>query len=291
MIFLWISYIAFKAFDRVRYFLPFLLFANLCLFLTPTGLSWFDRGQFSLYEGSSYLLLLLGLWKKNLYWIIFSALLAFIKWTSLPLTFVILVVHILNSKNRKELQYSILATIAYAFIFTLLLMPFIKTNIAFMNGLFNQELNITPDGLTLATYLPTYAVNVLPFLLVILGYINVRMNRNNFISLIPFFGGSAILLLLYPTSAFEYSIPTLLGFVPCLIFWTQDSKSRQHASKAIITSLFLSFIVIASFFHYYFQDYGLTLIIIYLIYSVAFIASPAILTKCFQEPLAQETSI
>lgn len=69
LVFLLISYIAFKTFDRIPYFLPFLLFANLCLFLTPTGLSWFERGQFSLYEASSYLLLLLGLWKKNLFWI------------------------------------------------------------------------------------------------------------------------------------------------------------------------------------------------------------------------------
>jgi hypothetical protein len=278
LVFFLALYMAFKMLDSGQYFLPFLLFANLCLFLTPAGLSWFERGQFSLYVGSSYLLLLLGLLRKNLVWILFSALLAFIKWTSLPLIFVILSVYILNSKNLRELQYSLLVAILYAFVFALLLLPFMNTSLIFINGLVSQELSVRTDGLTLATYLPRYLVKALPFLLIIMGYVNARINKNHFMNLITFFGGSAIVLLLYPTLAYEYSVPTLLGLVPCLILWTQKSEHRQYTARISITCLFLCFIVIASFYHY-FQSNGLTLIIIYMFFSIAFIASPAILEK------------
>ena len=36
----------FREFGLPQYLLPSLLFVNICLFLTPAGLSWFERGQF-----------------------------------------------------------------------------------------------------------------------------------------------------------------------------------------------------------------------------------------------------
>jgi hypothetical protein len=49
-----------------EYLYPNLLLVVFCLFLTPVGLAWFERGQFSLYVGLGYLWLLLGLLKKKL---------------------------------------------------------------------------------------------------------------------------------------------------------------------------------------------------------------------------------
>ena len=87
-------YFVFRSLDIKRYFLSAFVFTEFILFVTPVGLSWFERGEFFLYVAISYLLLLFGLTRNNPILIIVSAGFAFIKWTSLPFIFVILVVYI-----------------------------------------------------------------------------------------------------------------------------------------------------------------------------------------------------
>ena len=65
--------------DLKKYILPTVLLVNYFLFLTPVGLSWFERGQFSLYVASAYLWLILGLRKSNPFLILLSACFSFVK--------------------------------------------------------------------------------------------------------------------------------------------------------------------------------------------------------------------
>ena len=71
------------------------------------GLSCFEPGQFSLYVSLSYLWLFLGLFNRNGYYILLSALFAYVKWTSFPFVSLVILLWVLNSKSIKELRYSI----------------------------------------------------------------------------------------------------------------------------------------------------------------------------------------
>src|SRR5205807_3818113 len=94
--------------------------------------------------------------------------------------------------------------------------------IDFFEGLYKQELFVGPVGISLAQLLPRFIVKGVPLLLALIGYLSLRRNRKNFNDLIPFFIGSGILLLTYPTVAFEYNIPNLFCFIPFIFYWAKQ---------------------------------------------------------------------
>ena len=120
---------------------------NFCLFLTPVGLSWFERGQFSLYVSLSYLWLVLGLVNRNGYYIFLSALFAYVKWTSFPFIFLVLVLWLLNSKSIKELKYSIYLALVFPLTVVFFFLLYLEYGIHFLVGLFEQEIAYEPQGL------------------------------------------------------------------------------------------------------------------------------------------------
>ena len=71
--------LSFKILNIEKLILPGLLLANIYLFLTPAGLSWFERGQFSVYIGIGYLLMFVGFIKKNYLLVLLSIVFAFHK--------------------------------------------------------------------------------------------------------------------------------------------------------------------------------------------------------------------
>ena len=250
-----------------------LLLVNIFLFATPAGLGWFERGQFSLYVALSYLLLILGFLKNKPILVIASALFAYVKWTSFPFLFVIFIVYLLSSKNKKEgIQNTILGSI-YILVILLLSLPFRSKFIHFIEGLYSQELYVQPVGISLAQLLPASLVKGLPFILIIIGYLYLRRNNKAFNHLIPYFIGSGILLLTYPTVAFEYSIPSLFCFIPLIFYWT---KYPSLMGKVTRYALFF-FILLISFPDYLSKFIsGNTILAGYLIVSVAFLLFPLI---------------
>jgi hypothetical protein len=276
MLFIVILYFVYRSLALKDYFWPSLLLMEFCLFLTPVGLSWFERGQFSLYVGLSILLLLLGLIRKNAILIFLSALSAFIKWTSLPIAFVILVVFLLNSNNARKFRFGIFVAALFALVFALLLLPYIRESVVFVKGLLSQELMDNPTGLSLSKFLPRYVVKLIPLLAIIFGYLNIRIGKNTFVSLIPYIAGVTTILLIYPTRANDYSIPTLLGLIPLMLFWVTQLRSDQQVAGNIITALFLLFLIVASFSTLLTHSI-LIMVIIYIVFSTILITSPSIL--------------
>jgi len=266
-----VLYLAFKALGILSYFPLSLLFINSCLFLTPAGLSWFERGQFSLYVAASYLLLSLGLLKKNIGWIALSALLAFVKWISLPFVFVILTVYILIARTRKELTFGILATGVVSVVIAFFSLLFIKDSLLFIRGLVEQETQYPPSPLALASYLPRFFVKSLPISLIVIGYISAIRNRDDFVNLIPYMAGTAVMLILYPTLAFDYSVPALLGLIPLMIYWVTQAELQGQRGRTACLYLFLGFIVVASFSVQLTRS-ELMLIIVYLAVSLGLFA-------------------
>jgi len=289
LLFFPILYFVFRSLGIKRYFLSVFLFAEFILFLTPVGLSWIERGQFSLYVAISYLLLLFGLTRNNTILVILSAGFAFIKWTSLPCIFVILAVYIMASRNKKEFQHNLLMASLFGCVMILLLLPLFRENISFIYVLIDQEASRSPHGLSLLFYLPRAMVKALPFVLILIGFIIAKINKSDYIGLFPFFAGAAVILLLYPTEALDYSVPTLLGFIPLLMFWAKHLVSNQRMAGNLILMSFLLFVLLASF-SIKLMGSTLMVVIIYLFFSIALIISSIFLPKYFEKPAYQAIS-
>jgi hypothetical protein len=273
LLFYFIFIIAFKMLKIESDLWPGLLLANIFLFATPAGLGWFERGQFSLYVALSYLLLILGFLKNKPFFAIASALFAYVKWTSFPFLFVVFIVYILSSKNKKESVQSTLLALVYILTILLLSLSFRSKFIHFIEGLYAQELYVQPVGISMAQLLPASIVKGLPLVLIFLGYLCLRRNNKTFNHLIPYLIGSGVLLLTYPTVAFEYNIPNLFCFIPLVFYWTK----RPNIMSKVIRYVFFFFILLISFPNYLslFIN-GNTILVGYLVVSITFLLFPLI---------------
>ena len=220
--------------------------ANACLFLTPVGLSWFERGQYTLYVSIGYLWLFLGLMHRNYFYIVVSAIFSYIKLTSLPFVFVVLCLRLIYSRNRETLMQGLKLSMVYGVTTLLLFMVNFDDGVDFLSGVYTQEIRSSPDGISMAFVLPTYVIKGLPLLLVALGYALALRCKRNYISVYPFLIGACILLLLYPTKAYDYNIPSLLIFIPFTIWWAGLPQHQPGHSAQFIKQLFFLFLIVSS---------------------------------------------
>src|SRR5262249_41285454 len=112
-----------------------------------------------------------------------------------------------------------------------------------LRRMMEQEGSGVPKGLSLAIFLPRLIVKAIPLFLILLGWISLQRLGGDRAGLIPYQTGAAILLLLYPTVAYEYSLPVILGLLPLMLFWR---RVTARGSVAILLSL-LVFLARASF--------------------------------------------
>jgi len=238
LLMLYLSFvIAYRTLHIEKFLLPSILLVNICLFLTPVGLSWFERGQFSVFVTLAYLWLSLGIIKRNPYYLVLSALFAYLKWTSFPFVCVAVSLWILNSKSLKELKGNIRLAILVPATFAILFLFNIKEGVSFVNGLYVQESTFKPAGLSLLFLLPRYWVKALPLILVVLGYLYIWKIKADFAFLMPYLTAVGILSMLYPTLAYDYSVPCLLCFIPLLIYWAELIKNGRGTSGEIKTGI------------------------------------------------------
>lgn len=226
-------------------------FINIYLFLTPAGLAWMERGQFSLYIAIAYLLLFLALWKRNIYLVFLSAIFSFIKWTSFPTIFVIFLVFLIVSQDRKALRKNLLLALGFALTILFLNLIFPKETPHFLLGLINQEVYSEPDGNSLAFVLDKSIVKILPLIIISLSVIFVKVHNIITDWFFPLMIGSGIILIIYPTLAYDYNIPNLLGFVPIFLYWLglEDNTTPLRLRK-IMKYVFFIFIYLASISEY-----------------------------------------
>jgi len=267
--------IAFRKLHIRNYLFPAILIANVCLFLTPSGLSWLERGQFSLFVASAYIWLFLGIIMRNPFYLVLSAILAYLKWTSLPLFFIVLALWILRAKDLKEsfenFRFALIVPATFALIYALDL----QTSNLFLKGLIAQETTVSPQGLSLLFLVPRPLVKALPVFLVAIGCSRLIKNRNIFVAMMPYLAAVGILSLLYPSMAFDYSTPCLLCFIPLMAYWAEIIK-RDHNWQGesptgtpvwldkirrvlpfLALSFFCAFLLVASSFSYIIRQFGL----------------------------------
>lgn len=243
----YISFIAAFVILKITRYLPFgILFVNICLFLTPVGLSWFERGQFSLYVAIAYLFVTLGMLKRNPIWFLLGGFFAFIKWTTFPVLFVLLSVFIWAAGSFKKIKSNLLLALPLAAIVIALFAWFPKDGYFFVIGLYNQETLVEPVGISLARVLPVIWVKLIPLALIALGIFHVRQYRDTPEGMLPFVGGTCILMIMYPTISFDYNLPALFFFIPFVIYWSEWSRATSWPHAYLLSYGFFSFLLVAS---------------------------------------------
>ncbi len=281
LLFYAIFYLAFHLLGVRDYFLISILLVNAYLFFTPVGLTMFERGQFSLYLAGCYTLLVVGAIKRKPTLFVAAALLGFVKWTSFPVLLVIIAAYVLDSRGLLELKLRARTTINFsAVIGALILLPilFVTGTREFLYGLTAQELAYVPDGLSLLQFAPRGLVKVLPLLLILVGYINIRSCKGEFLRLVPYVLGVATIMTLYPTLAYDYNVPTLFGFIPIMIFWTKQRGQNQNTLRIALLHAFFLFMLVVSFSTQVTQSVA-ALVAVYLVFSTVLIISPTFVAK------------
>lgn len=243
----YISFIAAFLLLKIPRYLPFgILLINICLFLTPAGLGWFERGQFSLYVGMSYLFVTLGILKRKPMFFLLGGLFAFIKWTSFPVFLVLLSVFIFAAGDLKKIKANLLLALPFVAAILVLLVWFPKEAFSFILGLYQQETQAVPEGISLARVLPGIFVKLMPLALILVGAFYFRRFTDHPEGILPFLGGTCVIMLMYPTIAYEYSICSLCFFLPFLLYWTEWASNKGWSGAHVLKYVFSFFLVIAS---------------------------------------------
>jgi hypothetical protein len=228
-----------------RHLLVALAAVHVGLFLTPVGLSWLERGQFSLYIGAAYIWLLLGIYRSSAVYLALAAVLAFVKWTSFPMFFVLLGTWMLAASDRSQFMQRVWLTAVPVTVIATLVLIFPGAGLAFVEGITLQESAFAPDGLSLARLVPRGLVKAIPLALVAIAVARSRRYRVEFSQLLPVVLASAILLQLYPTWAYDYSVPSLFAFIPFAIHWANRQQAHQVWAQGTAV-LFFGFLAVAS---------------------------------------------
>lgn len=220
--------------DLSRHTFAVITSVNALVFLTPVGLSFLERGQFTLYVGLAYLWGMLALTKSRSRYAGLAALFGFVKWTSFPFLLVSLGGHPLAARTRRELRHRTILPAVAGGVALLLTLALPAAGLAAVQGMLAQEATAFPEGISLVLLVPRPLVKALPFLFVLLVAASGRWgaHRGSRASA-PLLAGIAVVLAAYPTLAFDYSAPYLAAFLPFLIAWARDQAAEARFARAV----------------------------------------------------------
>jgi hypothetical protein len=203
-----------------RSYIPLaLLFSNVIIFATPVGMSFIERGQFSLFVAMAYLWLLLGIYQKRHIFFVLAAICTFFKWTSIPFVFVVMLIWLISEvKQKNNLKPLLYLMTTYVLTFLALLLMGFSYLTPFLKGLLDQESSFHATSLSLSLIMNRAMAKLLPLVLIFIGYLIVKSNRPKpFLDHYLFWTAFGFILVTYPTKAFDYSTPCLLGFLPFFV--------------------------------------------------------------------------
>ena len=154
----------------------------------------------------------------------------------------------LSAEHSAEAKRALLLAAGFALILLALTFSLPGPSLDFLRGLYQQERFGIPGGISLAKLLPLELVKFLPLPLVLLGWLHLRRFQNRFESLVPFLAGAALLMLTYPTLAYEYNLPSMLGFIPLFIYWISlPGTPLRLPLRHFLAGVFFAFVFLASF--------------------------------------------
>jgi hypothetical protein len=154
---------------------------------------------------------------------------------------------LLASGNIRRLKENILLVLPFAAIILLMLAIFPKNSYYFIHGLYQQEAFARAGGTSLVSLVPVGFVKLLPFALIALGAMHVRKYAGDLGECLAFFTGTVILMLIYPTLVFDYSVSTLFGFIPFIAYWSGlQTAGGQTGLRSAMKYIFFVFLLAAS---------------------------------------------
>jgi hypothetical protein len=246
-------YFVLRALRLGSLFILVILVSNAVIFATPVGMSFVERGQFSIYVACAYMWLLLGLNKKKGLYLVIAAFFTMVKWTALPFVFVIFSLWLLS--EWKKNHYSgitkfIHLPLMFVITFCLLLIPGFDNMESFLNGLMSQEANSHGTSLSLSLIVPRVIAKLMPLFLIVVGSMYLFKRKLFFESGSLLWCSFGFLLVTYPTKAFDYSTPCILGFLPFLIKEGAETLSFRNffdfKNNEIIRSTMGNFILVSA---------------------------------------------
>ncbi|MFC1680530.1 hypothetical protein ACFL1S_01895 [Pseudomonadota bacterium] len=221
------------------------LVANCALLVTPVGLSFFERGQFSLYVGMAYLWFFLAFIRPNVFYAATAAICACVKLTSFPFLFFALFLFLVRSYKDKQAAQGIKLGATFTLTCALLFILFPTASFDYLLVLVEQELKSRAGGSSLIMFWPRWVVKLLPLYLVSFCTFLAWKNARFFETQLPLMIGIAVLLNLYPTIAFAYSVPSLIAFIPLLMWWKNLPGVKEGISVKIVVYGFYVFLFLA----------------------------------------------
>jgi len=162
----------------------------------------------------------------------------------------------------------------------LLLAFFPDLDYYFLQGLYQQEIFASPRGVSLVRLLPATYVKFMPLLLICFGLLYVRRYRTDLQEYLPFFIGAGILMLTYPTKAYEYNVSTIFCFIPFVAYWADLPGSwRGTVIRRLAKYVLFVFLLTASYSRVLVRIFDTHYIIffIYLMVAAIFLIGPLIL--------------
>jgi len=274
-LFLQIILLFISSFLVLRYYrlglimIPLTVVYSYLLFLTPVGLSWFERGQFDIFPALSILFFMFAVYESKGYAFVLSALFASFKWTACLFFvqgFIIYLVYCFDLKSLKH--FSIFAGVL---LLTLVFSPYKLILNSFL-ALYKFQ-RLSPMGPTLTNRLPAESIYLL-LILSLLGYLVILLmchHKKIFLkTFLPYMTGLLALDLIIISRAFEYRALCFIGFLPMLLPWIIKFKNISFY-KIFFVFTFSLFIIaafhgVSSNLSIYMTDENLTTI--YLAYFI-----------------------
>ena len=233
-----------------RRHIAYVLLAQASLFfLTPIGVTHFERGQFDLLVAAIVALCFACSFvkRKLLVLAVATGIAGALKWTSLPFVFCFAAFGFLLSSGRRRWAFFLLPS-------TTLL-----ATVVFWNSLREYwasiryfDVDATPFGVTLRHFLPGIQVKLAPVVLTLalclLVWLRARSASERYVLFVNTSAPMALVLtnlaVCFPAVSYEYHTVTTLGMLPCLVVWTLKA-GVPNSLKAVTCALYGIFLVVA----------------------------------------------
>ena len=281
------SYWILRYYQLGEMILPVSVFYCFILFLTPVGLTWFERGQVEIYSAVSILFFMFAVYERKSYAFLLAAFFGSLKFANAFFFFQAFFCLLILFRDIKTVRF--LGIFIGIILLTFIFFPMDLIS-SYLNCCYKYQLLRETQGISLIGRTPFMGVvPILIFSLLIYPLSLLIRNRNTqkvfFETFLPYMTALAAFDLLIPRIAYEYRTLCLLGFVPVLIPWLVKYKGN-YIYKTVFISCFALFMLFA--FHSYsiFLNIPTTsgcFIYVYMIYflvitifSVLFILRPII---------------
>lgn len=227
---------------RLFLLIPVTVIYGILIFLTPVGLSWFERGQTDLYAACALMFLIFSFYESKGYAWILAALCLSLKYTIIIFVAEFIFIYLLFSSDRMKWRNFFL--FLGGFFLTLILFP--PQFLPFVWSMYETQ-NFHFQGMTLVGRVSREILFVIAgaSLGLYLGLAGLQRKKEIFVrqTLLPYGTGLIVLNLLFLSFNYQYRIMTLIGFIPLFILWyfRWNQKGKLSLFFILIFTVFLIF--------------------------------------------------